>query len=110
MTEDAGNVLCTEVVPRLQSAIPYAVNFVGCEDVQEMIADGTAMAAKMIHNAEQAGKKVTRSATGRPGDMSAGNIVYYTMQHIKSGRRSVGYSRADAMAAATQLHGRTRLD
>jgi NADH:ubiquinone oxidoreductase subunit B-like Fe-S oxidoreductase len=65
MTKNAGNILCTEVVPRLQAAIPYAVSFIGCEDAQEVIQDGVAMAAKIIHNSEQAGKKVTRSASNR---------------------------------------------
>ena len=109
MTKNAGNILCTEVVPRLQSAIPYAVNFIGCEDAEEIITDATAFAARMIHNSEKAGKKVTRAATGRRNQISAGNIAYFTIQHIKSGRRSVGYSCADAMATATQLKGRTRL-
>jgi hypothetical protein len=109
MTANAGVLLCTEIVPRLQSAVPTAVNFVGSEDAEELVQDGTAMAAKMMHNAEHAGKRVTRSATGRRGEISAGNVAYYAIQHIKSGRRSVGYSCADAMATAMQLNGRTRL-
>jgi hypothetical protein len=110
MTKNAGNVLCTEVVPRLQSAIPYAVSFVGCEDAEEIIQDAMAFAAKMIHNAERKGKKITRSATGRHSDISAGNIAYYTIQHIKSSRRSVGYSASDVHGSATQLKGRSRLN
>ena len=110
MTPYAGDLLCTEVVPRIRSAVPAAVNFVGCEDAEEVIQDGTALAAKMMHNAEHAGKKVIRSATGRQGEISAGNVAYYAIQHVKSGRRSVGYSRADVMATATQLSGRTRLN
>ena len=50
-----------------------------CEDAQELIQDATAFAAKLLHNVEQSGKKVT-----------AGNITYYTIQHIKSGTRSTG--------------------
>ena len=110
MTAHAGDLLCTEIVPRIRSAIPAAVNVVGCEDAEELIQDGTALAAKMMHNAEHAGKKVTRSATGRRDKISAGNIAYYTIQHLKSGRRSVGYSKADVMGTATQLAGRTRLN
>jgi hypothetical protein len=52
------------------------------------------MAAKMLVNAEKAGKKVT-----------AGNVAYYTIQHLKSGRRSVGNSKADALATGTQKVG-----
>ncbi len=65
MSPEAGFVLMNEIVPRLKSAIPHAVCLVGCEDAQELIQDATAFAAKLLHNAEAAGKKVT-----------AGNIVY----------------------------------
>jgi hypothetical protein len=64
-----------EVVPRLRSAIPQAVNFVGCEDAQELIQDATAMAARILHNAEAKGKKV-------PGS----SVAYYSIQHCRSGR------------------------
>ena len=56
------------------------------------------MAAKMLDNVERAGKKVT-----------VGNIAYYCLQHIKSGRRSVGNSRADVMATGTQLIGKCQV-
>jgi DNA-binding NarL/FixJ family response regulator len=98
MSPQAGYLLKEEVVPRLRSAIPQVVNFVGCEDAQEVIQDATAMAAKLLHNVEQAGKTVT-----------PGNIAYYTIQHVKSGRRSTGSSVADVMATGTQLKARCRL-
>jgi hypothetical protein len=109
MTQNAGNVFCTEVVPRLKSAIPYAVSFIGCEDAEELIADGTAMAAKMIHNAERKGKKVTRVATGRRKEISAGNIAYYTIVKLRNGCRSNGMVTGDVYGAGTQINGRTRL-
>jgi hypothetical protein len=113
MTKNAGNILCTEVVPRLQAAIPYAVSFIGCEDAQEVIQDGVAMAAKMIHNSEQAGKKVTRSASnrGRKGAkaVTAGNIAYYTIVKLRNGCRSSGMVTGDVYGAGTQINGRTRL-
>ncbi len=56
------------------------------------------MAVKLLHNVDKACKKVT-----------PGNIAYYTIQHMKSGRRSTGSSVSDVMATATQLNGRTRL-
>ena len=98
MSPQAGFVLLNEIVPRLRSAIPGAVCFVGCEDPQELIQDATAMAAKLLHNAEAAGKKVT-----------PGNIAFYAIQHMRSGRRSTGSSKVDAMATGTQLNGRTQL-
>ncbi len=99
MSPQAGWILQDQVVPRLRSAIPHAVNYVGCEDSEELIQDATAMAARLMHNVEQVGKKVT-----------PGNIAYYTIQHIKSGRRSTGSSVADVLAPGTQLTGRARID
>src|ERR1700677_99358 len=95
MSPTAGDVLCTQVAPKLASAIPSAVNFIGCEDAQELVQDGVAMAAKMIHNAERSGKKVTRSATGRRGDISAGNIAYYAIVKLRNGCRSSGMVTGD---------------
>jgi hypothetical protein len=99
MSPQAGWILNDQVVPRLRSAIPHTVNYVGCEDSEELIQDATAMAARLMHNVEEAGKKVT-----------PGNIAYYTIQHIKSGRRSTGSSVADVLATGTQLTGRARLN
>ena len=110
MTANAGVLLCTEIVARLQSAIPAAVNCVGSEDAQELIQDGTAMAAKMMHNAERNGKKVIRAATGRRGEISAGNIAYYTIVKLRNGCRSSGMVTADVYGAGTQINGRTRLN
>jgi len=99
MSPQAGWILQEEVIPRLRSAVPRSVNYVGCEDAEELVQDATAIAAKMLHNAEVAGKTVT-----------AGNIAYYAIQHVKSGRRSTGSSRVDVMGAGTQLYGHTRLN
>ncbi len=109
MTANAGVILCTDVVPRIRSAIPAAVNCVGCEDAEEIIQDGTAMAAKMMHNAERNGKKVTRAATGRRGEISAGNIAYFTIVKLRNGCRSSGMVTGDVYGAGTQINGRTRL-
>jgi hypothetical protein len=99
MSPRAGFILQDQVVPRLRSAIPNVVHCVGSEDAQELIQDSIAMAAKMLHNTEQAGKQVT-----------PGNIAYYTIQHIKSGRRSTGSSTVDVYGSGTQLKGNTRLN
>jgi Sigma-70, region 4 len=82
----------------LRAVIPHAVRCVGCEDAEELIQDATAMAAGIFHKAEAAGKTV-----------AASSVAYYSIQHSKSGRRSVGNSCADVHGTATQLHGRTRL-
>jgi DNA-directed RNA polymerase specialized sigma24 family protein len=99
MSPQAGWILQEEVVPRLRSAIPRTVNCVGCEDAEELLQDATAIAAKMFHSAEAAGKTFT-----------PGNIAYYAIQHLKSGRRSTGSSTVDVMGSGTQLHGNTRLN
>ena len=98
MSPQAGFVLQQEIVPRLKSAIPKTASMIGSEDAQELVQDSIAMAARMLHNTEQAGKTVT-----------PGNIAYYTIQHIKSGRRSTGSSVVDVLGSGTQLNGNTRL-
>ncbi len=99
MSPQAGWILQKEVVPRLRSAIPRTVYCVGAEDHDELVQDATAIAAKMLHSAEVAGKQVT-----------SGNIAFYAILHLKSGRRSTGSSNTDAMAIKTQLNGKVRIN
>ena len=99
MSPQAGYILQDQVVPCLRSAIPNVCHCVGSEDAQELIQDSIAMAAKLMHNVEAAGKTVT-----------PGNIAYYTIMHIKSGRRSTGSSVVDVMGSGTQLKGNARLN
>lgn len=61
---------------------------VGSEDAEEILQDATAIAAKLIHSAEEAQKQVT-----------PGNIAYYTLQIVKSGRRNRGRVRLQAQQA-----------
>jgi len=100
MSPQAGWILQEEIVPRLRSAIPKSVLCVGAEDPQELIADATVMAARMIDRVESQGKL---------GEITASNIAYYTIQHAKSGRRANGSSTVDVMASRTQLNSSTRL-
>ncbi len=78
--------------------IPQSVRPVGCEDVEELVQDATAIAARMLESVETAGKRVT-----------PGNLAYYTVAVLKSGRRSTGSSTTDVIAVGAQLKGRTRL-
>jgi len=96
MSPQQGQMLLRDIVPRIASAIPVAVNAVGSESKEELLQDGTAMAAKILTNANRNGKKVT-----------PGNVAYYTLQHLKSGRRTVGHSSVDVLGSATQLNGRS---
>src|SRR5208282_3414847 len=108
-------LLQTQVLPRLKSATPNAVSFIGSEDAHELIADGTLIAAQMIHNAEQAVTKLVRNpGAGRRGarkcrTISAGNVAFYTIQKLKCGRRSTGSSVVDVYGSGTQINGTTRL-
>lgn len=92
MSPAAGDLLVEEIAPRLRSAIPKSVLGVGAEDTEELVQDAIVTAAQLLHRVEVAGKSVT-----------AGNIAYYTILHLKAGRRSQCRSRADVMANGTQL-------
>lgn len=89
-------MLMGEIAPRLRSAIPRCVKTIGAEDHEELVQDAIVTAAQMLHNVEAAGKKVT-----------PGNIAYYTILHMKSGRRSQCRSRADVLATGTQMDHRS---
>jgi len=94
MTEQAGNLLVEQIAPRLRTLVPKSVRPVGAEDEQELLQDAITIAAQMLHRVEESGKQFT-----------AGTIAFYTVLHMKSGRRSQGSSRVDTMAAGTQLDG-----
>ena len=83
-----------QVAPRLKAAVPY-IRGVGTEDAEELFQDGLAMAAKLLHDLEQRGKVVT-----------GGNVAWYTILHLKSGRRSHSANRTDAYSSGCQLDGK----
>ena len=91
MSPQSGQVLLEEIAPRLKAVVPY-IKTVGCEDSEELYADGIAMAAHMLEGLERRGKQVT-----------PGNIVFYTALHLRSGRRSYSTGRTDVMGSATQI-------
>ena len=95
MSPHAGFVLMEEIAPRLKAVMPN-IKPVGAEDTEELLQDALAVAAKMLHDLEQRGKTVT-----------PGNIVYYTVLHMKSGRRSYSAGRTDTMGSGTQLDGKS---
>jgi hypothetical protein len=98
MTTHAGEILCTEITPRIHSAVPHAVKPIGAEDVSELIQDTIAHAAALLHRAEAAGKKVTGS-----------NVAFFAVKLTRAGRRSTISSKTDVMHPGTQLAGRTRV-
>jgi DNA-directed RNA polymerase specialized sigma24 family protein len=89
-------MLLEEIAPRLRSTIPKVVRPVGAEDAEELVQDALVTAAQLLDAVERNGKTVT-----------AGNIAYYTILHMKSGRRGSSSGRTDALASTTQLDARS---
>jgi hypothetical protein len=98
MSPIAGEMLYTEVVPRIHAAIPASTRMIGAEDHSELIQDTIAHAAGMLYRAEAAGKKVAPST-----------VAFFAVKLTRSGRRSTGSSKTDVMHPGTQLAGRTRV-
>lgn len=98
MNSQTGEMLIKEIGPRLASTIPHSVIPIGAEDIEEIYQDAIAMAAKLLVRCIETGKSVT-----------PGNIAFYTVQALRSGRRSTGASATDAMAPMTQLRKRADL-
>ena len=96
MTAQAGDLLVEQITPRLRTLVPKSVKPVGAEDPEELLQDAITIAAQMLHRVEEQGKSVT-----------PGNIAYYVILHMRSGRRSQGSSHTDTMGIGTQLDGRS---
>jgi hypothetical protein len=93
MTTTAGLLLVNQVMPLIMAAIARgAVRPTGCEDTEELQAEGCALAAAMLDSAEARGKAVAPSS-----------IAYYAVQALKSGCRSYGAGRQDALSPAAAL-------
>jgi hypothetical protein len=92
MSPAAGLLLVDEVVPIIQATVPRSVKRVGAEDFGELVQDTIVMAAQMIESCEARGKPIY-----------PGSVAFYAIQHAKTGRRSYGATRTDALCAAVQL-------
>jgi hypothetical protein len=71
---------------------------VGSDDLHELVQDGLVMALQLYRRANQNQKKV-----------SPANLVYYTVRHLRVGRRSTGQRQRDPLAPACQLSGRSQV-
>src|SRR5712671_2760545 len=98
MNCETETLLLQEVAPRLRAAIAKTVPMVGPDDPEELLQDGLVIAIGLLEGAQRAGKKV-----------SAGNIAYYAVLYLRSGRRSTGHRKNDVLAPACQLNGRARV-
>ena len=96
MSPEMGMMLVNDVLPRLKAAA-NSVPKTGADDDEELTADMTLNAARMMMSAEQAGKSFT-----------PGNIAYFASRAARSGRRSTGSSRTDVMSPGAQLDGLVR--
>jgi hypothetical protein len=98
MSPTLGTMLVDDVIPRLRANV-RSVPAVGHEDSEEILADMTANAAKMMVSAEKSGKRFT-----------AGNIAHYASCAARSGRRSTWSGRMDVMSPGAQLDGNVRYE
>jgi hypothetical protein len=99
VTATAGILLLNDIMPLIAAAVARgAVRPTGCEDQQELQAEGMALAAAMLDSAEARGK------TPKPS-----SVAFYALQALKSGRRSGYAGRLDAMSAAAALDGAVSL-
>ena len=98
MSSDTETLLLNEVTPRLRAAIPKHVPMVGADDPEELLQDGLAIALRLHLSAQAAGKTV-----------SPGNLAFYTVRHLQTGRRSTGHRKNDVLHPAAQLLGHSRI-
>ena len=92
MSPRAGELLLDVIQPMLIAVAPQVVKTVGAEDSDELVQDGMCMAAQAIDMLEKQGKKLMPRS-----------VAYYTLQRLKSGRRSQYAGRMDAMCPGATL-------
>ncbi len=98
MSPQAGELLCTEIVPRIRSLAPEFTP-IGADDREELTAEAVAIAAGLLASPEARGKQAT-----------PGNIAFFAIKLVRQGRRSGGQSTTDAMSPRTQIAGRSRVE
>lgn len=98
MSPETARILVDEVLPRIRSAVPNSVKRVGCEDVEELTQDTVAQAAMALESCEN-----------RKVPIYPASVAYFAIQRAKSGRRSYGATRSDALCSACQLDGKSTL-
>jgi len=89
----ASQILLAEIMPIIQGVVPSSVRQIGCEDVEELVQDCIVIAAQMLQALEDAGKQV----------IIAKSVAYYSIQRIKSGRRSYSSGRTDVHSPGCRL-------
>jgi DNA-directed RNA polymerase specialized sigma24 family protein len=92
MSPRAGELLLDVIQPMLIAVVPQVVKTTGAEDSDELVQDGMCMAAQAIEVLENQGK-----------ELMPRSVAYYTIQRLKSGRRSQYAGRMDAMCPGATL-------
>jgi DNA-binding CsgD family transcriptional regulator len=92
MSPRAGELLLDVIQPMLIAVVPQVVKTTGAEDSDELVQDGMCMAAQAIEALENQGKALMPRS-----------VAYYTIQRLKSGRRSQYAGRMDAMCPGAML-------
>lgn len=98
MSPRAGELLLDVIQPMLIAVVPQVVQTTGAEDHAELVQDGMVMAAQAIAMLEKQGK-----------DLMPRSVAFYTIQRLKSGRRSQYAGRMDAMCPAAKLDERVEI-
>jgi DNA-directed RNA polymerase specialized sigma24 family protein len=94
MSPAAQELFMSQIAPILVATVPRVVIPVGAEDADELVQDALVAACEAVHRLEKRGKQIIPKS-----------VAYYTIQRLKSGRRSTGAGRTDVMSPGCQLDG-----
>ena len=84
MSTEAGEVLLGTITPILKATVFRTVRPLPGETYEELIQDGLGDAAKSLESLERRGKP-----------LMGNSVAYYTLQHLKNGRRMMDSGCAD---------------
>jgi hypothetical protein len=98
MSPAVQELFMSQIAPILIAAVPRTVLPVGAEDPEELVQDALVAACTAVHRLEQNGKQIIPKS-----------VAYYTIQRLKTGRRSTGAGRTDVMSPGCQLDGNASL-
>ncbi len=94
MSPVAGALLIDKIWPIIAATVPHAVKPVGAEDHGELIQDTVTMAAQILQSCESRSRPIIPKS-----------VAFYAIQLAKTGRRSYGSTRTDALCPAAQIDG-----
>ena len=94
MSPAAQELFMREIAPMLIATVPRVVMAVGAEDADELVQDALVSACQAVHQLEKNKRPIVPRS-----------VAYYTLQRLKSGRRSTGAGRTDVMSPGCQLDG-----